>query len=208
MTIDTPEGHARVAVKVAALGRDRWRYNNYAAKNLDFSRARTEGAEPNPRVTGNADFNAFTIIARLSTFTGLQFRDGDLYPANDWPGSVRGSSISWSAAAGINALNRGTLFRFSFVSNRGAATPPQWVDGATPGGPDKGRARTRQPGASTYGNPDVGLPYNSGMPARHALPQSAWMLAVGPVARILHMRAGGLKPITMTISGGRNNDSH
>jgi len=116
--VNTNEGHAKVAVKVTDLGNNQWRYD-YAVMNLDFGRAVTVGAEPNLRVVSNQGFNGFTVSTGLTTVTNVAFSDGDTDASNDWTGSVRaGSSVTWTAPTG-NALNWGTLFRFSFVANRG-----------------------------------------------------------------------------------------
>jgi hypothetical protein len=114
--ISTAEGNVKVASKVTDLGGGRWRYD-YAVMNLDFSRAITEGAEPNLRVLSNQGFNGLAVPAGTATITDLKFSDGDLDATNDWTASVSGGNVFWVAPAG-NSLNWGTMFRFSFIANR------------------------------------------------------------------------------------------
>jgi hypothetical protein len=115
--VATAEGHVKVAVKATDLGGGRWRYD-YAAMNLDFARARTEGAEPNLRVTSNLGFDNFSVPVGSATVTDLVFSDGDLDAQNDWVGSIRDGRVYWTSASRGNALNWGTLFRFSFIVNQ------------------------------------------------------------------------------------------
>ncbi len=114
--ISTAEGQVKVASKVTDLGGGRWRYD-YAVMNLDFSRAITEGAEPNLRVLSNQGFNGLAVPAGAATITDLKFSDGDVDPTNDWTASISGGNVFWVAPAG-NSLNWGTMFRFSFIANR------------------------------------------------------------------------------------------
>ncbi len=114
--VNTDEGHAKVAVKVTALGGGLWRYD-YAVMNMDFARAVTQGAEPNLRVISNTGFDSLRIPVGTATISDLKFNDGDLVAGNDWSARVGGGNVTWSAGAGAE-LNWGTLFRFSFVANR------------------------------------------------------------------------------------------
>ena len=123
-TLTTPEGTVKVAGKVTALGGGRWRYD-YAVMNLDFARAVTEGAEPNLRVISNLGLNGFSLPVGSATVTDLKFGDGDLDATNDWRAGVSAGNITWVAPAG-NALNWGTMFRFSFIANQ-APTRSQYV---------------------------------------------------------------------------------
>lgn len=113
----TSEGNVKVAVKVTDLGGGRWRYD-YAAMNLDFSRPTTEGAEPNLRVTRNLGFDNFSVPVGSATVTDLVFSDGDLDASNDWVTSIRNGRVFFAAANRGNALNWGTMFRFSFIANQ------------------------------------------------------------------------------------------
>jgi hypothetical protein len=115
--VSTAEGNVKVAARSTNLGGGRWRYD-YAVMNLDFSRAQTSGAEPNLRVISNQGFSGFTVPVGSATITDLSFGDGDLNAANDWTPSVGGRNVTWTAPTG-NALNWGTMFRFSFVANYG-----------------------------------------------------------------------------------------
>jgi hypothetical protein len=119
VTLSTAEGTAKVAAKVTDLGGGRWRYD-YAVMNLDFARARTEGAEPNLRVLSNAGFNGFAVPAGGATITDVVFSDGDLDATNNWTVSINNGNVYWLAPQG-RTLDWGTMFRFSFVANRAPA---------------------------------------------------------------------------------------
>ena len=129
--LSTPEGKVKVAGKSTNLGGGRWRYD-YAVMNLDFARAETSGAEPNLRVISNLGLNSLTIPAGSATISDLSFGDGDLDSTNDWTASVGGRNVTWTAPSG-NALNWGTLFRFSFIANQGPARGAFALGIATPG---------------------------------------------------------------------------
>jgi hypothetical protein len=116
--LTTPEGSLKVAVRAIALGGGLWRYH-YAVMNLDFARVRTEGAEPNLRVTRNVGFDNIGVpVGEGTTVSDLQFSDGDVDAANNWPPSVRDGRLFWWSTSRGNLLNWGTLFRFSFTANR------------------------------------------------------------------------------------------
>ena len=117
VTVTTPEGNVKVAVKTTDLGGGRWRYD-YAVMNLDFARARTEGAEPNLRVTSALGFDNFSVPIGTATVSDFVFSDGDLDASNDWVMSVRDGRLYWQSFVRNNALNWGTLFRFSFIANQ------------------------------------------------------------------------------------------
>ncbi|MBC7938458.1 MAG: hypothetical protein H7Z19_01630 [Chitinophagaceae bacterium] len=112
--ISTAEGNVKVAVKTTDLGAGRWRYD-YAVMNLDFARAQTEGAEPNLRVLRNLGFDNFGVPIGSATPTDLVFSDGDVDATNDWTPVIRDGRLTWVSANRNNALNWGTLFRFSFI---------------------------------------------------------------------------------------------
>lgn len=116
VALNTPEGNAKIAVKVTDLGGGRWRYD-YAVMNLDFARAQTSGAEPNLRVISNRGFNGFMVPAGGATITDLAFSDGDLDASNDWTGRVDASGVFFLPPTG-RSLDWGTMYRFSFVANR------------------------------------------------------------------------------------------
>lgn len=118
--VTTPEGSVKVAMKAIDLGGGQWRYH-YAVMNLDFARARTEGVEPNVRVLSNLGFDYIRIPVGTATVSDFSFSDGDLDAQNDWVTEVRGGLLSFTAANRGNALNWGTLFRFSFTANQAPA---------------------------------------------------------------------------------------
>jgi hypothetical protein len=116
--VTTAEGSVKVAVRAIDLGGGLWRYH-YAVMNLDFARPATEGAEPNLRVLRNAGFDNIGIPVGAGTVVSdLQFSDGDLDATNDWNPVVRDGRLFWWSTARSNTLNWGTLFRFSFTTDR------------------------------------------------------------------------------------------
>lgn len=128
------EGHTKIAVKATDLGNGSWRYD-YAVMNLDFARSFTEGAEPNLRVVHNFGFDSFAIaISGGLSLSDIRFSDGDMDAGNEWASATTANSLTWTAPANPaplantppvrNALNWGTLFRFSFVAN----APPTSTD--------------------------------------------------------------------------------
>jgi len=117
------EGHAKVAVRVVDLGNGQWTYH-YAVHNLDFSRAVTEGSEPNLRVLSNRGFSSFSVPVETGAVIGTQrFSDGDLEAGNDWAFSTAGGRLTWTAPAG-QSLDWGTLYLFS-VTVGAPPTPGQ-----------------------------------------------------------------------------------
>jgi hypothetical protein len=116
----TPEGRLKVAVKATSLGGGLWLYD-YAVMNLDFSRPWTEGAEPNLRVNKALGFDNFGVPVGTSTVTDLVFSDGDLVASNDWSPVIRDGRLTWWSSSRTNALNWGTMFRFSFTINQAPA---------------------------------------------------------------------------------------
>ena len=118
--VSTAEGNVKVAMKATDLGGGRWRYD-YAAMNLDFARAQTEGAEPNLRVLRAQGFDNFTVPVGAATVTDLVFSDGDLDSVNDWVPNIRDGRLTWTSSSRSNTLNWGTMFRFSFIVNQAPA---------------------------------------------------------------------------------------
>ncbi|MCU0762663.1 MAG: hypothetical protein MUF76_06730 [Hydrogenophaga sp.] len=115
--VTTAEGNTKVAMRATNLGNGLWRYD-YAAMNIDFSRPITEGAEPNLRVVRALGFDNFTVPVGAATVSNLVFSDGDLDSANDWMPAIRDGRLTWTAMNRGNALNWGTMFRFSFTSTQ------------------------------------------------------------------------------------------
>jgi hypothetical protein len=115
-TLATAEGQVRVAVRVTPVG-GRWRYD-YAVMNLDFARALTEGAEPNLRVLDARGFGGFVVpLVPGGGVSGLSFADADANAGNDWSMAAGANAASFTAPAGANTLDWGTLFRFSLESS-------------------------------------------------------------------------------------------
>lgn len=144
----TPEGRFKLAVRVSALGGDRYRYD-YALYNVDYARARTEGAEPNLRVLSNRGFDRFELrLSAAAAPSGFGFADGDLVPGNDWTASGSGRRLIWTAPPSFT-LDWGTLYRFSVeasgapVSGIAIVRMPELgdvdryvIDTLVPGGPE------------------------------------------------------------------------
>ena len=114
--ITTPEGNVKVAMKGTDIGGGLWRYD-YAVMNLDFARPVTLGSEPNLRVVSNLGLDNFSVPVGSATITNLTFSDGDTDASNDWVTAIRDGRVYFTSATRSNALNWGTLFRFSFVAN-------------------------------------------------------------------------------------------
>lgn len=136
--VRSAEGESRVAVKVTDLGSGQFRYD-YAVMNLDFSRAVTEGAEPNLRVLRNNGFNRFEVpMPAAAAVSGIEFGDGDTDVGNDWTARRQGDLLIWeaggTATAPINPLNWGVLFRYSFVTSVAPETGVALLGIAEPGG--------------------------------------------------------------------------
>ena len=117
-TVSTSEGNVKLAAKATNLGGGRWRYD-YAVMNLDFARAVTQGAEPNLRVVSNLGFNSFSVPVGSATLTDIAFSDGDLNVGNDWAASISNGVITWTTPNNANPLNWGTMFRYSFITDKG-----------------------------------------------------------------------------------------
>lgn len=119
-TLDTPEGTLRVAVRVTPLG-GRWRYD-YAVMNLDFARAVTAGAEPDLSVLDARGIGSLSIPAPPGAAASApQSFDLDRDPANDWSAQLVGDALVFTAPAGSNTLDWGSLHAFSFESS----APPE-----------------------------------------------------------------------------------
>jgi hypothetical protein len=113
-------GRARVAVKATDLGDGTWRYE-YAVMNFDYAHAQIDAAhpsEPNLKVDSNHGFDRFSVpVGAGVTVTGLRFDDADVDAGNDWSASTADSAVTWSAPAGANSLDWGTMYHFEFVAD-------------------------------------------------------------------------------------------
>ncbi len=101
-------------VPATNLGSGRWHYD-HAVMNVDFTRARTAGAEPKLRVLSSVGFDSFVVPVGAATISDLVFGDGDLDSQHDWVARVGRSGVSWTAPNAASALNWGTMARFSFI---------------------------------------------------------------------------------------------
>ena len=116
----TSNGHAKLAVKVTAIGAGLYRYD-YALMNFDFGTVTTAGSEPDLQVLTNRGLSAFSVpVPAGTTVVAPGFHDGDADALDDWQPVFANGKIRWDAPAG-RSLDWGTLYRFSFVAN----APPQ-----------------------------------------------------------------------------------
>ncbi|HEY0229614.1 MAG TPA: hypothetical protein VGC55_00060 [Dokdonella sp.] len=116
----TAGGRARVAVKTTDLGNGSWRYE-YAVMNFDYAHVQIDPAhptEPNVKVDSNHGFKSFSVpVGAAATISGLRFDDADLDATNDWSTSAADGNVTFTAPAGANSLDWGTLYHFEFVAN-------------------------------------------------------------------------------------------
>jgi len=122
--LDDQLGHARIVSRAFDLGGGNWRYDYYVM-NFDFAVPQTSGSEPNLRVLSNDGFIGISVpVSVAANPTATDFNDGDRNAANDWTVSTAGGAVAWqvqtSGGNPVNALNWGTLYRFSFI----ASAPP------------------------------------------------------------------------------------
>jgi hypothetical protein len=117
----SPEGHAKLGLRVTDLGNGTWRYE-YALMNFDFARAVTSGAEPNMEVLRNHGFDAVLLpLGSGVTITDLVIADGDRDAGNDWTASVDGDVLAVRAPQPSASLDWGTMLRIGFVAD----APPE-----------------------------------------------------------------------------------
>jgi len=118
--LSTPLGRARVAVKATDIGGGQWRYE-YAVQNFDYSHSQIDAAhpdEPNMMLDSNHGFVSFGVPINTGvTVTDLRFDDTDTDSTNDWTSSLSGDHVTWTAPAGSNSLDWGTMYHFEFVAN-------------------------------------------------------------------------------------------
>jgi hypothetical protein len=125
--ISSSEGHAKVAVKVTALGGNSWRYD-YAVENLDYSRAILEDPAhgTDPRVVSNKGFDSFSVpIPAGANVTATSFQNGSLDGSGAWTSAIGANSVTWNAN-GATSLDWGSMYSFSLTVNASpAAGRPQ-----------------------------------------------------------------------------------
>ena len=147
--LSTGEGHAKLAVRVTDLGNGTWRYD-YALHNLDFSRAVTQGSEPNLRVLSSTGFDQFALpLPAGAVVTDVWFSDGDLTSGNDWVADVTSGQVSWTAPSGTmlgsNTLDWGSLYSFSITVDREPMTAQAQARIAQAGTPSSHSVQTLVP---------------------------------------------------------------
>jgi hypothetical protein len=161
--IAAAEGHAKVAVKVTALGSGHWRYD-YAVMNLDFSRAVIESpdAGPDPRVVSNKGFDSFSVpVPAGVTILSAGADVGDTNPNMSWRTSIADGRVTWNTDTSIAhpgdgspqpealpTLDWGSMFTFSFTATRPPASGSATLHVAEQGSPASYDAATLVPAAS------------------------------------------------------------
>jgi hypothetical protein len=161
--LDSPEGHAKVAVKVTALGNSRWRYD-YAVMNFDFARAVTQGSEPNLRVVSNHGFDAFSIpIPAGSIVSAVPGNAGEKDPGYNWRAHVGDGQVEWNtdtSGAGFSRptlgtsampkpLDWGVLYSFTVTTNRPPTSGTARLGVAEAGSPAFYEVATLVPGTAS-----------------------------------------------------------
>jgi hypothetical protein len=118
---DLPDGHVRVASRATALGGGRWRYD-YVVMNFDFTRATTQGAEPNLRVVTNEGLDGFEVVADgVAGIGNYHFADGNATAGDDWTAAIVGGRIRWTGPAG-STQDWGELYAFGFEADAAPAS--------------------------------------------------------------------------------------
>jgi len=159
----TPEGHAKVAVKVTNLGDGQYRYD-YAVMNVDFARAVTSGTAPNVRVTSNKGFDRFSVPAPAGAqISALPGKVGEIDPSKNWRVQITGgrvdwstdttipsfSSLSFSTSAVPKSLDWGVMYAFTLTSNRPPVAGNATLHVAQSGTPASYDVATLVPGTSS-----------------------------------------------------------
>jgi hypothetical protein len=125
--LSTSLGRARIAVKASNAGGGLFRYE-FAIANFDYAHAQIDAAHPNEpdlKLASNHGFVRLRVpLAAGTTVSGQRFDDVDTDAGNDWSVSTTAASVTWSAPAGANSLDWGTLYHFEFISNK----PPADMD--------------------------------------------------------------------------------
>jgi len=119
-SLASPDGGARLAVRVSALGEDQYRYD-YALMNLDFALVETEGSEPDLRMLTHEGLRGLTVpLPDGITLSDLEFADGT-GQIGPWTHQVDGNELTWRAPSGADSLTWGALVRFSLTADRAPA---------------------------------------------------------------------------------------
>jgi len=125
-TIDVPEGRIRVVSRVTPLGRRRFLYE-YAVMNLDFGVTRTEGIEPNLRMSLNRGPTILRVpTGRRVVATRIRAVDASSRPTlpnknpSSWSWSREDDRLVWRSASDAG-LTWGKMVYFSFQSTTEAA---------------------------------------------------------------------------------------
>jgi len=90
-------------------------------QNFDYSHSQIDAAhpdEPNMMLDSNHGFVSFGVPINTGvTVTDLRFDDTDTDSTNDWASSLSSDHVTWTAPAGSNSLDWGTMYHFEFVAN-------------------------------------------------------------------------------------------
>lgn len=147
--IDSPEGRAKLGVRVRTLGPGRWRYD-YALANFDFARAVITGSNPDFTVVRAPGFDRLTLMG-AAPVDSPSFRDGDREPNNQWQLSQAGGHVQWQAPTGAH-LAWGTLYSFSFESSAPPVPGTAVIGIAEPGSPSQLSVATLVPETPLFRN--------------------------------------------------------
>ncbi len=129
--IDSGEGRFHLAVTAHMLPNGRYRYE-YALMNLDFDRQIRELSIPVP-AAANVDN------------TGAGSLDGGA--ANNWPATVGGGSVAWTAPEG-EGLDWGTMYQFRFDADFAPVDATATLLPREAGKADQFSAATKAPSAA------------------------------------------------------------
>jgi len=159
----TPEGRAKVAVKVTNLGNGQWRYD-YAVMNVDFARAITSGSAPNVRVISNKGFDRFSVpVPSGAHITALPGRVGEIDPGMNWRVQTTSGRVDWSTDTNIpgfsaptfstsavpKSLDWGVMYAFTLTTDKAPTTGMATVHVAQAGTPASYDVATLVPGTSS-----------------------------------------------------------
>lgn len=156
----SPEGRAKVAVKVTQLADGRWRYD-YALMNVDFARAVTSGSGANITVASNKGFNGFSVpVPGGSLVSAFPGRAGEIDPGYNWRAHLNGARVEWNTdtsspgfsrpvfgtTATPRPLNWGELQSFSMTIDRAPVSGVARLHVAEAGSPATYEVETLVPG--------------------------------------------------------------